>query len=686
MSDDVLGTARQILAELEASEAYLRTVAVTSLPWSNVIGAERRAGRRCSELLAALGTGFEFRPARAPALPSAALDDTTDELLTGAVQPRAVAAVADDLVRQTRPAGGLASPELVGGFAAVPGAYEPLDDGPEGAAEDRHDLSSESEEVDLPPIPPAPGPDDDLQEVKPEPLDDDDDTDETLDRTPAPAPSAPDPQPELDTTATDGLLPFDDPASSGSLVSFDDALAPNDEEPTLGQAPPVDDDPFASLVSFGDPAPPEAEEEQEEEGETIIAAYPTEPDETPVPGVRHATPSPVGRQSPASAPARATPSPSPSRFSDVGADALVTMDERSSDLLHESLAGEDDIELELDNDESFDLMPDVADDASQFEDEEVTVVRASATGKTGSAVLDARATPAKPIRPAPPRPTQPAKPVAPIGVAAGGAKVTAGLYGGSSVPTIRDSDDPKPRAAAIQLNSGGQGGKVLGLEEEEEPIEIGAAEDYDDADEMDLADGFSVTLQASGEPEFDDDDDEDDEEEDDEVIEQARGAEPPPGPTPEQIQELLDRAQSAAEAGDLQGGADLYSDALDLDPDSVSAHVARGRLYLDLGDYSRAMSDFMVSEDIAPEDPEPQVAIGDLYFARKDYRKAIDYFNAALQLAPNHAMAYCRRGISHYYRKNYSEALTDLLKAEKLDRDIPNIQTFVSMARKKVKK
>jgi hypothetical protein len=49
-------------------------------------------------------------------------------------------------------------------------------------------------------------------------------------------------------------------------------------------------------------------------------------------------------------------------------------------------------------------------------------------------------------------------------------------------------------------------------------------------------------------------------------------------------------------------------------------------------------------------------------------------------------MAFCRRGISHYYRKNYKEAVDDLLRAERLDPEIPNIQTFVSMARKKVKK
>ena len=74
-----------------------------------------------------------------------------------------------------------------------------------------------------------------------------------------------------------------------------------------------------------------------------------------------------------------------------------------------------------------------------------------------------------------------------------------------------------------------------------------------------------------------------------------------------------------------------------------------------------------------------------MYFARKDYRKAIEHFDAALTMDSKHAMAYCRRGISHYYRKNYKQALTDLNKAQKLDQDIPNIRTFITMAKKRAK-
>ena len=273
-----------------------------------------------------------------------------------------------------------------------------------------------------------------------------------------------------------------------------------------------------------------------------------------------------------------------------------------------------------------------------------------------------------------------------------GRPVTAGLYGGPSLPTIREGHEAKPRAAAIQINAAAGTGKVIGLDEEDEPIAIGDVGDYGEDDDEDYEDedsagGFRVSLQAH-------DDDDEYEYVDDDEDDEAASAEPEPvvlapaeiDPSQAEVDALFERAESAASAGEMQTGADLYSDVIDLDPDHHRAFVGRGRLYLDLGDYTRAMSDFMTAEDLAPTDPEPQIAIGDLYFARKDYRKAISHFNQALEVAPDHAMAFCRRGISHYYRKNYPQGMEDLMRARKLDEDIPNIDTYIAMARKKAKR
>jgi len=254
----------------------------------------------------------------------------------------------------------------------------------------------------------------------------------------------------------------------------------------------------------------------------------------------------------------------------------------------------------------------------------------------------------------------------------------------AAIPTIRDETTPKPRAAAIQLGTEGESAQMLGDEDENEPIELGGVEDEDLLDH-DSVDGFSLELEEAWDEEWEE---EEEEEEEEDLIELGEDAlelidDEPQGYAPEEVEELLARAARAAKQGNIEAGVNFYSDVLDSDPDHVSAYIGRGRLYLDVGDYSRAMSDFTVAEDLAPKSPEPQVAVGDLYFARKDYRKAIEYFDAALGIEPDHAMAFCRRGISHYYRRNYKQALEDLNAAVKLDRDIPNIKTFVSMAKKK---
>jgi len=362
---------------------------------------------------------------------------------------------------------------------------------------------------------------------------------------------------------------------------------------------------------------------------------------------------------------------------------------------------DDEIEIEIDEDdiEMFDLM---ADDEDDSPDEEETFVADLADIEKMKAKMS-RDTPAVRVsapQAAPsPRMQTPTPRVAGVaavgvaGVAAGGAGVAAGLYGNPAVPTIRDRNSPKPAAAAIQIDDAQQaaaGHSSTGaLLEEEEVLELGSSEDYGEEEE-DIEGGGGLSLDVQ---EYDDEEEEEEEEEefDDIELEELEpddiALEPiDEGPTPEEIAALMDRAVAAVEDGDMEAGINLYSDALDSDPENVDAHVARGRLYLDYGDYSRAMSDFMHAESLQPDNPEPQIAVGDLHFARKDYSRAIDYFNEALKMSPDHAMAFCRRGISHYYRKHYKQALEDLNKARKLDDDIPNIRTYIAMAKKKAKR
>lgn len=679
--------AHLLLAELDATELLLRSLAIESLDYRGVIGVERRAHEICGALLSALESGRPMAqplpapgkagvsnaprsatPApvsrapvsvsAAPASASAEIDDLPDDptdetphssgevLLqwresgqVTASDPRAAARIEEEdptiasggqlqAVAQAadRAQASLAAPAVIG----ADGAFG-SDDFQTDADLVLPDLEAEAEPAELSELP--------GREAEPSWVQD------TSWQRPSYL------EEEQEESAPSAGARTAAPASSGSdpwahLVSFETPTSDVEDEPVyagsdLADESSIHDDPW------------EEQRRMERERGNAPAASPVA-----ALAARSAYPS--------SAPVASAPPPVavPPARSDLALDNEPAFDSF------------DDLELE-----PVGSPPGAGTLGDLFEDDAHATVIASAA--------DLQRPPAPPPpRPAPlarsatPAPAPTARAAAPVrgGTPIGG---TAGLYGSSAaVPTIRDSDEARPRAAAIQLNAGG-GAKVLGAEEEEEPIEIGEAS-ADELDDDDDGGGFSLKVQEHEESE----EEEEEYEEEDEDEEEEPPAPPPPaaprGPSAQEIRAMLDAAQAAVQSGNLQQGANLYSDLLDTEPDNLEGHVARGRLYLDLGDYSRAMSDFAVAEDIAPSNPEPQVAIGDLYFARKDYRKAIDYFDLALQLSPNHAMAFCRRGISHYYRKNYQDAVVDLEKAKKLDPDIANIQTYISMAKKKI--
>ena len=640
-----------LLADLDASAAAIRAHGAAALPWTSLRALERRAAFVRDALL----LGESMPP-----------DDATDELLSvdpdSAVSPSSTpVAVLDDGPEETP---GLAAGVAVAGAAAAVAAAV-LDDedvldeatvigeqgpsyvgsSPSSWEEAQTFVAEEDSEIPLEYIESTDASDhDNLVYVQ------EDEVEE----------GAPDDDP-----SDAGLISFADEPAAGdvpSYISYDEddgeglSDEPDSEAAVIAPAPPPADTP--SYVSF-DELPPVAADEEEE---VTLGSLPI--------------------------PQRAAQLVSTSddlvtidddgdepSFSDVGEDALVTIDDDGDDLLGDFDDSEElVIEAVEEHVETFDLMPDLSDSGAAIDEDEVTLVNGLEDMVPSSDLEEIADDPSSTevlvntdARPAAPR-------------AAPSPRVTAGLYGNPSVPTIREGNDPVPKAAAVQLNAGG-GGRMLGLEEEEEPIEIGSAGDYGEEEEEYEGDGLSIAIQ-----EYEQEEEEEEEEELELEIEPEPEPIPvPKGPSAAEIQAVFEQAQEAAEKGQLQDAADLYSDVVDSDPDHLDAHVGRGRLYLDLGDYSRAMSDFMVAEEIDESSPEPQVAIGDLYFHRKDYRKAIEYFDLALEMSPEHAMAHCRRGISHYYRKNYKDALVDLEKANRLDPEIPNISSFISMAKRKAK-
>jgi|GEM_PF-3002192 len=150
------------------------------------------------------------------------------------------------------------------------------------------------------------------------------------------------------------------------------------------------------------------------------------------------------------------------------------------------------------------------------------------------------------------------------------------------------------------------------------------------------------------------------------------------------VEPTFEAAISAYKRGDTEKAAEIYTLLIEDDSSNPPLLLARGRCYLDAGDWSSAMSDFRKAEKLAPESPDPLVAMGDLFLARHDYERAIQRFDSAIDLDDTHAIARSRRGVSHYYTHSYRQAFLDLQKAYHLDPELPNIRQLVQMAIRKI--
>ncbi len=158
--------------------------------------------------------------------------------------------------------------------------------------------------------------------------------------------------------------------------------------------------------------------------------------------------------------------------------------------------------------------------------------------------------------------------------------------------------------------------------------------------------------------------------------------------SPDQIAKLqaaFSAGVSFMGSGNVEKGAEKFTEAIAIAPSFPLPYVNRGVAYLSLGKSSEAMADaekglsllesgsasaLMNSSDIPNYLAVAYQVKGSVLQNRKDYLPSIEAFNKSIELVPNEAKFLNNRGNTYRLMTDYEAALRDYDKAIELDKSI----------------
>lgn len=154
--------------------------------------------------------------------------------------------------------------------------------------------------------------------------------------------------------------------------------------------------------------------------------------------------------------------------------------------------------------------------------------------------------------------------------------------------------------------------------------------------------------------------------------------------TPEQ---LLEKAHSLVERGDLKGAIPHLTKAISLKPNFGEAYFERGQTYLDLQGFPGAIDDFSKAIQHLPQGhPKIPTAYFNRGYAKmstRQYPSAIEDYTKAIELNPDMSGAYLHRGECYLTIGKAKEAVADYTKA--IDLDNENADAFYQRGLARVK-
>ncbi len=126
-----------------------------------------------------------------------------------------------------------------------------------------------------------------------------------------------------------------------------------------------------------------------------------------------------------------------------------------------------------------------------------------------------------------------------------------------------------------------------------------------------------------------------------------------------------------ADQGDLQGGIDDLTKAIEINPHMAEAYAARGSLYLTIDRPSTAIKDFSKAIELDPKHAANYVNRGQAYLSLDMVDLALKDLQKALELEPNSLAAHFNLGVAYFQKKDIDKAIEEFTKCIDMDPSVP---------------
>ena len=108
---------------------------------------------------------------------------------------------------------------------------------------------------------------------------------------------------------------------------------------------------------------------------------------------------------------------------------------------------------------------------------------------------------------------------------------------------------------------------------------------------------------------------------------------------------------------------ELFTRALELDPDMLDALLYRGLFRHGIGEEEEALADFDRAIELDPQNAGTYQMMGVVLSDAQKDRRALELFNKVVELDPDYPGIYFHRGLTHFFLGDIDAAVSDLTRA-----------------------